>query len=511
MGALPRTQPASAPLRLVPGDESTRVARASAWTLSSMAVMSVLRLVSQMVLTYLCLPEHFGVVTLMRTFLTFVEMVSDMGIRNAVISHPRGEERSFLGTAFSVQMVRGAGMWLVTCAIAWPAAAFYDAPLLLWLLPIAGLESLNNGLFSVRAYVAERHMKLAVPTLLDVFALLVSVGTSVVWAWFDPGPWALAFGPLAGGAARALVSHAYYRAEGLRPCWDRDIARELFAYSRWILGSTTVSFVAQQFHLLYLAKFLSQGVLGVYGVAWNLCAQAAKPMTALANRVIIPHLAAAERSSREALEAGVRTSLRRFLPACLLVCLGAGLFAPAMFGLFYDDSFASGGRLGRLFAVVVWFMILQHVPRCTLLALGASRGVAAMALWNAVLTVAGIVGGYALGGAFDPASALAGAILGNALGNVAGCLVGWLALRERGLAVGRQMALYSLGFLGLLVAGMLLSEELVALGALTSGYASLAATAGFGLPLSWWVWRETITPMRARRALRGEPRRGAPV
>ena len=96
------------------------MASASVWTLSSMAAMSVMRLASQVALTYLCLPEHFAVVTLMRTFLTFVEMVSDMGIRNAVISHPRGEERRFLGTAFSVQLVRGLGMWLVTCAIAWP-------------------------------------------------------------------------------------------------------------------------------------------------------------------------------------------------------------------------------------------------------------------------------------------------------------------------------------------------------------------------------------------------------
>jgi O-antigen/teichoic acid export membrane protein len=240
-------------------------------------------------------------------------MVSDMGIRNAVISHPRGEERSFLGTAASVQLARGLSMWLVTCAIAWPAAAFYDAPLLLLLLPIAGLEAVNNGLFAVRAYVAERRLRLAVPTLLDVLALVVSVATSVVWALFHPGPWALALGPLVGGGARALVSHWLYRAERVPLAWDKGIARELFAYSRWIIGSTTVSFVAQQFHLLYLAKFLSAGMLGVYGVAWNLCAQASKPMTALANRVLIPHLAAAHRDSRSVLEAAMRTSLARFL------------------------------------------------------------------------------------------------------------------------------------------------------------------------------------------------------
>src|SRR5262245_20931407 len=481
MEALPRPQPGPAPLRLVTGASAPepprapaggrRVASASAWTLSSMAVMSGLRLVSQVALTYLCLPEHFGVVTLMRTFLTFVEMVSDMGIRNAVIAHPRGEERSFLGTAYSVQCLRGLGMWLVTCAVAWPAAAFYDAPLLLYLLPLAGLESINNGLFTVRAYVAERRLSLAVPALLDVLGLFVSIGTSVVWAWFHPGPWALALGPLVGGGARTLVAYALYRAEPVGFAWERDTARELFDYSRWIIGSTTASFVAQQFHLLYLAKFLEKGVLGVYGLAWNLCLQASKPMTALANRVVIPHLAEARRRSPEELEQTLARSLARFLPACLFVCVGAGLFAPAMFGLFFKDSFADGGRMGRLFAIVVWFMILQQVPRSALLALGTSRGVAAMATWNAVLTVLGIVGGFALDGAD-----LTGAILGNGLGNVAGCLVGWWALRACGLRAGRTMAAYSLGFLGLLGAGVLVAEELALHASLAPSYASLAAT-----------------------------------
>jgi O-antigen/teichoic acid export membrane protein len=503
MSALPRPQPGTTPLRRLPDEPAPHatgarpqpVASASAWTLSSMAVMSVLRLVSQAVLTHLCLPEHFAVVTLMRTFLTFVEMVSDMGIRNAVVSHPRGEERVFLGTAFSVQFVRGLGMWGLTCAVAWPVAAFYGAPILLPLMALAGLESVNNGLYAVRAYVAERHLKLAVPTLLDVLALLVSVGTSVVWAWHAPGPWALALGPLVGGCVRMLASHAIYRAERVPMAWDKPIARELFEYSRWIIGSTTVSFVAQNFHLLYLGKFLAKSVYGVYGSAWSLAAQASKPMTALANRVIIPHLAEAHRNSPEELEAALQRSTARFLPACVLVCVCAGLFAPAMFGLFYGDSFEEGGGMGRLFAVVVWFMILQHVPRCALLSLGVSRGVASMAFWNAGLTVVGIVGGYALQGGW-----LAGAIIGNALGNVAGCWVGWVALRESGLHVGRALVRYSLAFLGLLGAGVLASDELVRLAWLGSSTASLTVTAALCVPLAVWVWRSTISPMRARRA-----------
>jgi O-antigen/teichoic acid export membrane protein len=486
---LPRRDSAGASaLRALPAGTGTpprgRVARASLWTLGTMAATSVLRLVSQMALTYLCLPEHFGVVTLMRTFLTFVEMVSDMGIRNAVIAHPRGEERRFLGTAASVQLLRGLGMWLLACALAWPAAHFYDAPLLLWLLPLAGLESLWNGLFSVRGYVAERHLRIAAPALLDVLALVVSIAVSVAWASVHPGPWALALGPLAGGSVRALASHVVWRAERTPFRWERGDARELLAYSRWIAGSTTISFVAQQFHLLYLAKFLSKGALGVYGVAWSLCAQATKPLTALANRVIVPHLAAAGRGAPDELQRALGAAVARFLPACLCACVGAGLAAPALFGLFYDDSFARGGALARLFAVVVWFMILQHVPRCALLALGHSRAVASMSAWNAGVTVAGIVGGYVLSG-----GSLTAAILGNALGNVAGCAAGWRAMRARELRVGRALARFSALFLALLGAGVALAELLERSGALAPAPASVATTALIVTPLAAWAWR----------------------
>jgi O-antigen/teichoic acid export membrane protein len=269
-------------------------------------------------------------------------------------------------------------------------------------------------------------------------------------------------------------------------CWDREHARDLTSYGRWVLGGTMVSFVAQQFHVLFLGKFLALCVLGVYQLAWNFCAQASKPVTALANRGIIPHYAEFQR--RSAVEHGdvVRRSLPRFLPACLLACLCAGMFAPALFGLFYDDSFAEGGPMGRLFAVVVWFMVLQHVPRSALLSLGASREQAGTALCNAVMTVIGVVGGFLLGG-----RSITGAILGNALGNVAGCAYGALALHRRGIRVARAMTGYSLLFLALLGLGVGLSEAAAEGGWCSAPVASLGMTLVLALPLSFWVYRST--------------------
>jgi O-antigen/teichoic acid export membrane protein len=206
----------------------------------------------------------------------------------------------------------------------------------------------------VRLYVEERRLRQAIPALFEVFALAVSILTSVCWALYRPGAWALAAGPLFGGFAKAIVSHWWYRKEPVPFGWNKEHARELFSYSRWIIGSTMVSFVAQQFHVLYLGKFLPAAVLGVYQISWSFCSQSSKPITALANRVIIPHYA--ELNRRAPAEHGplVRRSLSSFLPACLAACAVSGLGAPALFGLLYEDSYADGGWMGILFAIVVW-------------------------------------------------------------------------------------------------------------------------------------------------------------
>jgi O-antigen/teichoic acid export membrane protein len=465
------------------GVRHRRVASASVWTVGSMGAMSLLRLGSQMVLTYLLLPQHFGAIALMRVFLVFLEMVSDVGIRGSVVYHQKGENRDFLNTAWTLQILRGGCMWLAACALAWPVATFYDQPLLLWLLPVAGLEAINNGFLSVRIFTKERNLSLKLPVLLDWIGLAVSILTTVVWALLEPSVWALAAGPLVGGLCKTLASHRLIGGERLCFGWNREHVRSLFDFGKWVIGGTIVSFLAQQFHVLYLAKFLPLAILGVYQVAWNFCVQASKPLTVLSNRVIIPHFAEFGRQGVAEHSEAVGRALGRFLPACLLICVCTGLACPALFGFFYEQSFVEGGTMGRLLSCAVWFMVLQHVPRSALLSIGVSRKVASMALVNAIFTVGGIVSGYILTKGSVP-----GAILGNALGNVAGCTWGVLTARRVGLRVGRAMLCYSLWFLALSLLGYAMAQMLVGELGWTEALASAVVTLVFGVPLSILVW-----------------------
>src|SRR5262245_18372468 len=79
-----------------------RTIRGSAWTTTESVAAVVLRLGSNLVLTRLLLPEMFGVMALVNIFIQGLQMFSDVGIGPAIIQNRRGDDPSFLNTAWTI-------------------------------------------------------------------------------------------------------------------------------------------------------------------------------------------------------------------------------------------------------------------------------------------------------------------------------------------------------------------------------------------------------------------------
>jgi O-antigen/teichoic acid export membrane protein len=77
-----------------------------------------LRMVSSVVLTRLLSPEYFGLMTLLTTVLVGLYLFSHIGLGDSVIQNPRGDEPLFLNTAWTLQVLRGTGLWALTILLA---------------------------------------------------------------------------------------------------------------------------------------------------------------------------------------------------------------------------------------------------------------------------------------------------------------------------------------------------------------------------------------------------------
>ena len=87
---------------------------------------------NHLILTRLLFPELFGLMALVNTFIQGLILFSDIGIKPSIIRSPRGDDPTFFNTAWTLQVIRGFGLWIGCCLIAWPVSQFYDNEQLVW-------------------------------------------------------------------------------------------------------------------------------------------------------------------------------------------------------------------------------------------------------------------------------------------------------------------------------------------------------------------------------------------
>ncbi len=255
-----------------PGSLERDALKATVWTIVDYGSGQALRLVNSWVLTRLLFPAAFGRMTLVTTLIVGITLLSDIGLAPSVIQSKRGDEPSFLNTAWTLQVLRGGALFLIACLLAWPAARFYHDPALLTVLPVLALSTLMTGLNGTSILTLSRHMGVRRMFYFDFSSQIVALIVTIGWAWHSPTVWALVAGNLATNLYRLVLSHNARLMPGVRNRfhWDKTAVSEIAHFGKWIVLGTAFFFFASQGDRLILGKKISLAELGVYGIAFSL-------------------------------------------------------------------------------------------------------------------------------------------------------------------------------------------------------------------------------------------------
>src|SRR5262249_58146491 len=123
--------------------------RGSAWTIGAFGLSQGLRLVTNVVLARLLAPELFGIMVIVNSARIGLELISDVGIGQNIVHNPDAENPDFYNTAWTLQLIRAAGLWMIFAAASIPLAHFYNTPILASVLPVAGLFFILSALQSM--------------------------------------------------------------------------------------------------------------------------------------------------------------------------------------------------------------------------------------------------------------------------------------------------------------------------------------------------------------------------
>ena len=375
-----------------------RALRGSALTAGSYAITQGLRLASNLLLTRLLFPEAFGVMALVSVVLVGLAMFSDTGIGPAISQSARGDAPEFLDTAFTINVVRGGLLWLLTCALAWPVAQLYAVPDLVSLLPAAGLTLLISGFNPTRIDTANRHLLLGRVTGLDLLAQVIGIVAMVGLAIVMGSVWALVIGAIIGAAARPLLMALWLPGRRNRMVWNAGAGRELIHFGKWIFLSTACGFLLSQGDKAILGAYLPLDALGIYNIGYFLASFPLLLGGAVISRIMIPLYRDHPPAATPANAARLRR-LRFAVSGGILALLGLmGVFGVPLVGLMYDARYAGAGAIVVAIACIQMPVVVGMTYDQSALAAADSRSYFLLQAARAAVQVLAFLAGVEVAG-----------------------------------------------------------------------------------------------------------------
>jgi O-antigen/teichoic acid export membrane protein len=424
-----------------------RAINGAIWTIAGYGGSQIVRFGSNLILTRLLIPEYFGLMAIINTLLAGINLFSDLGVGQSIIHNKRGEERDFLDTAWSIQILRGFIIWGICLLATVPIANFYNDQRLLSLIPIVGFSGVIDGFQTTRYHLAQRRMELQNFILFELLVQIISIACLVTMTYFQPTVWTLAINAIIGTVISTSLSFLFFPGPKHRLLWEKDALRDFTGFGRWIFLASAMMFIAEQSDRLILGKIIGLENLGIFTIAYTLANIPREILKTLSYRIIMPLVAQSLDLSRSEL----RTKILKQRHKLLLICIPSLSFlilgGDRIIALLYGQRYIQATWMMPIICFGLWFSILFQSISETLVAIGKPSYLAPAQFLRFLAVAIGIPAGYHF-------AQVPGAICALAMSDIPLYLANLFALtREKlsPLVQDIQMTFYFVVILGLLL------------------------------------------------------------
>lgn len=409
-----------------------RTLRGMFWAYGSYVGGRILVLVSVAILAHLLTPSEFGLVGFALTVTALLDTISDLGVGQALVVAEDDEEFTEKATtAWTLSVLLGLGLTLLTVVVSPLAADFFHDPALTPLLAVLGLNFLLRGAGATHFAIAQKQIDFRTRTAAEFGDVLVRGSIGVALALAGAGAWSLVLGYLAG---TAVMTTLLWILVPFRPRLQRHLPHVggLLRFGGALTVLDVLGAVTANVDYLFVGRVLGAADLGLYLLGFRMPELLIMNLSLVAGLVLFPAFAGV---SRHRVPEAFLTSFRYMLMVTVPLTVGLVVLAKpltlAAFGEQWRDSipamqvlslfafavtigipagtvYKSLGRLNVLIALAVPRTILAVVS----IAIFVHEGIVAVAACQAV--VAGIFAMIGIGLATRLLSADPKHILGSA-------------------------------------------------------------------------------------------------
>jgi lipopolysaccharide exporter len=267
----PLARKTPAPVR---GEGGSALARTAAggvvWQGLSFCAGKALVLVSTIILARILAPNDFGVVAIALVFITYADVVTDLGVAQALVFLPLDRRRS--DAAVMVCLVVSATFVLLAMLAAPMVASFFGHPEITGMFRALSLALLLRASGQVPDALLRKGLRFRPRTIAELSRALVQGSLSIVLALLAFGPWAIIDGYLAGCAVWSLW---LWKALGYRPGaslwrWRGAGLRPMLAFGLPASGTALLLCLVFNVDYLIVGRLLGATALAYYTLAFRI-------------------------------------------------------------------------------------------------------------------------------------------------------------------------------------------------------------------------------------------------
>jgi PST family polysaccharide transporter len=250
-------------------------------------IVRLFSLVSVSIVARLLTPQDYGVVAVAMLAVGFLQTAGDLKVNAAVIRHPNATD-DILDAAFTVKLLGGIVLCLLTLAIAYPFAWIMGdgrvAPVLMAISIIPLLDGLKNPHF----LLFERNIEFRREFWRAVASTLASAVVAIALAFYWRNYWALVAGTLAG---RLVTSLATYIRIPVNIRFSLKEASTIIRFAGWLTLVDVIDYLSARTDQFVLGARLGVARLGIYNIGSNLGYTATHELAEPLRRALEPGLA----------------------------------------------------------------------------------------------------------------------------------------------------------------------------------------------------------------------------
>lgn len=352
-----------------------RTINSGIWVLSGRVSSQALRLVSNLILTRLLIPEMFGVMAIVTIFMMGINMFSDVGLQQNIVQSRRGEDKAYMNTAWTIQIIRGGVIFALALVFSitlyylgqsglLPIDSVYADDQLPFLLAMVSITAIISGFNSINLLVLNRRLMIGRTVMINLISQVVGLVIMVVAAWYWREIWILVVGGLISAAIKMMLSHHRSLGEKNQLKWDKSCVSEIISFGKWIFLSSILGFLLAQGDRLLLGLWVSPEMLGIYTIAFFLAMALKEVLQQVVSSVFYPMLSEIVREKPDQLK-HVYYQIRAKIDFFSMVT--AGFMASGgrlIIDFLYDDRYFEAGWMLEILSLSIVFIGYSLAGTC---------------------------------------------------------------------------------------------------------------------------------------------------